>query len=394
MSRWRRLQKELMARAMRGEKLDVRERDVQAGRVHGTIYFKPQNSRSRGVLLVGGISGNRRSLSVLAQRLVEMGYFCLSIDLPSHYKNTSRFSVGEMSEEITQAIGIMRGSYGVRRVAVIGHSLGAIGALLSSAGYNRQIEERLHLLWNGIVEMAERKLPSSREDRVQLARKIDESYSEMKRLVLESLKSGIRSTSAVSCYVFLAPPKNMKKVFPGTRELKKMNRKTRDWLIRKLFHEPAEEQIYREGNPVGYRPADDGNPRWQFLTAPDSLEFIEYFSKVREAPDFLKLVEDLSKFRADGKVTLFQYYQRRYVLQKPKLFVYGSNDFLLLGVLAPLRKRDRKLEEFYESCGNAEIFHGKFNHLMTENPSQRLSALAVTNERVTEKIMNFVDGHM
>ena len=398
MSRWRKKQKELIDKAVKQEKSDVQQKDVHSGKVYGTVYFKPKAKYSKGVLLVGGISGNRHSLAPLAKKLTELGYFCFSIDLPSHYKNTNPLTVGELSEEITEAVRIMRDSYGVRRVAIVGHSLGAIGSLLSIAGYNNQIESRLHRVWNRIVELIELEctIIDRKTQNIAQFKKIHEQiellYVEMKQLILNSLKQGIRSTSIVTCYIFLAPPRNIKNVFPGAKLFRTVSQKLVIKLMTEFFHKPAVKQIYKENNPVDYAPDDKPQLQWQFFKTNDASEFFNYFLNVREVPDFLKLVENLSKFRAtDDKVTFFQYYQRRYLLEKPKLFIYGSNDFYLRA-FTPWSRRG--LEKFYENCGNAEVFRGNFSHVIVENPKQQAAAVSITNEAVIRKIMMFLSKNL
>ena len=87
MSRWSKIQKELIEKTIHGEKLGIIQENISSGRIHGTIYYKKGIRPSRGILLVHGFSGNRYGMGVLAERLAEYGFFCLSIDLPSHFLN-------------------------------------------------------------------------------------------------------------------------------------------------------------------------------------------------------------------------------------------------------------------------------------------------------------------
>ena len=394
MSRWNKIQNELIEKALKAENSSVQQRDIGTGKVYGTLYFKQGVNRSRGVLLAGGISGNRYGLGVLAQRLADLGYFCLSIDLPSHYKNPNNFTVGELSEEITEAIRLMRDSYGVKRIAVVGHSLGAIGFLFSSAGYNKLIERNLPIIWNQIVRLVETEsklIKRRNKNPKEISRNVEEIerlYVDLKRLVLNSLKNGIRSTSVVTSYVLMAPPKSMKSIFPMVKLMRTVSEKATAKLMKEFVHKPAVKQIYKEGNIVDYQPSSDKNLKWQFFKAHDTSEFFDYFLNVTEAPDFLKLIENLSRFRtSEGKVSFFKYYQKKYILSKPKLFIYGTRDFFLR-TFSPFGRRG--IERFYESCGNAEIFRGNFSHLIMEDPKQQLASVGVTNQAVTKKIIKFL----
>jgi len=53
-----------------------------------------------------------------------------------------------------------------------------------------------------------------------------------------------------------------------------------------------------------------------------------------------------------------------------------------------------KLETFYSSCGNAEIHHGVYSHLLMENPNQHVGFMAVKDNHVTELILRFLDNNM
>jgi hypothetical protein len=60
MDRWKTIQKQLMEKAVHGEKIDIIQEDISQNRIHGTIYYKKGITISKGILLVHGISGNRK----------------------------------------------------------------------------------------------------------------------------------------------------------------------------------------------------------------------------------------------------------------------------------------------------------------------------------------------
>jgi hypothetical protein len=103
--------------------------------------------------------------------------------------------------------------------------------------------------------------------------------------------------------------------------------------------------------------------------------------------DYLSLIETIVNFRnKDDKTGLFRYYLNKYILNTPKLFVYGNTDLLL----RPFFNR-KALEKHYESCGNAEIYHGNFSHFMNENPHEHIRFMAIKNAGVTERIVKFLN---
>ncbi len=398
MSRWRKIQRELIEKSIHGEKLDIIQENISNGRITGTYYYKKGTRPSRGILLVHGFSGNRYGMSVLAERLAELGFFCLSIDLPSHFLNITRFTLGELSETITEGVLLIKNHFNIGRMAVIGHSIGAVGALFSNAGYNVAIEKNIYSIWEKIrtIIVDEAKLIIKSKDRnkiMELSNKIDSLYTGLKQLILYSLKKGIQEHSNVTCYVFLAPPTNCKSVIPALSLLKKLKHRTAKIVFENMYHKPAVKQIYKEGNLSGYVPENKKEYiYWQFFKTKDSAGFLDYFLNMKEPIDFLTLVEQVIKLRhKDDMISFFEYYQKKYLLSKPKLFIYGTGDFYLKPFIPSVKRR---LENFYESCGNAEIHHGAFSHVMMNNPRQQLAAVAVKNDKVTEMIIRFLYKHM
>ena len=127
MNKWKNIQDVLIAKSIEKKTIHVIKRDISLNKIKGTVYYKEKTNYKRGILLVHGFSGNRYGLGVLAERLADYGFFCLSIDLPSHYKNKNEFTMGELSDTITQSILFIK-NQGISRVSVIGHSIGAVGA--------------------------------------------------------------------------------------------------------------------------------------------------------------------------------------------------------------------------------------------------------------------------
>ncbi|MBI2144637.1 hypothetical protein HYU17_05860 [Candidatus Woesearchaeota archaeon] len=398
MSQWRRIEKELIAAAIHGPKAHIMEKNVAAGLVHGTFYFRPDCNRNRGLVLVNGIGGNRYGLGTLAKRLAYYGFFCLSIDPPSHYLNPSHLSLGVYSETVTQAVIVMK-KEGVRRVGVIGYSMGAIAALFSMVGYTAEIENRIYRLWEQLIELIRRSaIASERGLPIQepILNELESVFVEIKQMVLYSLKKGIAENSSVSAYVFLELEGNAKQFIPGISCLRKLPFSWTKKLIEAVLHNPSVKVAYKEGNPLRYeeRKLEPNEARWLFLTTKQLPELLEYMSRMKEPKDFLKLVEDLSEFKNWGDAeSFFGYYQKKYIWNKPKLFVYGKLDAFLRPFLPGNRSR---LEKYYKSCGNAVIVQGDFNHMISDQHVGLLTitAEAATHEPTTELILRFLGNNM
>ncbi len=419
MSKWRQIQRELMNKAIRGEKLGITQQNIAVGRIYGTVYRKPNVNYSKAVLLVHCLSTNRYAFGVLAERLVEYGILCLSIDLPSHYLNPNTFTLGEVSETITAGVLLIKKGLGIQRVAVIAHSIAAIGALFSNAGYNKEIEITLYGLWEriarliaqqtAVVEGASLTSKQVTESRLQrLSLEIEEAYSQLKKVIFDSLAKGIREHSGVTCYIFLAAPLNLKNVIPGLRTFRVLPQQLRAVINSKPFKRMGEVLFLhhlsvwggkKEGGQAEYKkekePDYSGYFHLYFFKTKEAYEFLKYFLTMKEPADFFKLIQDIMRFKhRDDKVSFFEYYMKKYLLPKPKLFIYGKRDIFLRPFLFSNRER---LERFYNSWGepdNIKIYYGQFSHIMMPNPKQQTGFLTIKDEAVTEQIMMFLDKYL
>lgn len=402
MSKWRTIQTQLIDKAVSSKLIDIAETDISHGRIQGTVYCKKNSSPKKGVLLVHAIGSNRYMLGTLAIRLAQYGFFCLSIDLPSHFLNTNKFTLGEISETITDGVLLLKKEFGVQRIAVIGFSIGAVGAFFSNAGYNVQIENEVYGLWEQIVGLIEEEEKRSNKEGFDInrfnsiSRQIEGLYTRLKEVIFLSLKKGIQESSNVSCYIMLSLPLNCKNGLPpGLRTLRKLKAK---WLSKRViegFSYIATVRRYiNEGLPLKYMPQKAGPDEVSsfFFRTGEIFEFVDYISSMKEPIDFLNLVESIVKFRhKDGKINFFEFYLERYFKRVPKLFVYGRRDWILRAFFSSDRMR---LENFYKSCGNAEVKPGDFTHIIDKNPRKYLAFIQVTNTEVTKLIIKFLDKNM
>lgn len=392
------------------------QRDVASGRVYGTVYYKPGVSYKRAALLVHCFSTNRYALGVLAERLVEYGIICLSIDLPSHYLNPNQMTLGEISETITDGVLYIKGVFGTQRVAVIAHSVAAVGALFANAGYNNEIEHYFDAIWKRITKLSEehtavlessalssRQLTESRLSEISM--EFEKAYSNLKQLIYHSLVKGIKENFGVSCYIFLAAPLSVKKSYPGKLIFKNLPPK-----FKRIVNSPMAKRViellalhplavaggYKEGNPGKWVPKKE--PEYfhsYFFKTQDSYDFLKYFFTMKEPADFFELMVKIIKFaHKDDRVNFFEYYMRKYLLPKPKLFIYGIRDLFLRPFFGSNKER---LENFYREWGypdNVEIMQGSFAHVMDADPKKHGKFLAIGDIGVTERIMRFLDKNL
>lgn len=329
MSKWRLFQKKAIETAISSDKSKIMQEDVSRGKVYGTIYYKKGTNPKRGLLLVHGIAGNRFGLGEFAKILANYGFFVLSIDLPSHFLNPNALSLGEASEAITEGVLLLK-SYGMSRIAVIGHSLGAISALFSNAGYNKEIENHIYRLWEYMVELTEKEARIIRDGRLHISqleiihREIESTYTKLKQLIFYSIKKGVQENSGVVCYVFLAPPINPQGAFPGMLLMRKLKRKWVKIIIEQLLHKPLVSLIHKEGNIVKFSPEKDPDYiSWSFLKTKEIYELLTYLADMKRPIDFLTLVEAIIKFRhKDGFTNFFEYYQKKFAVKTEVICIW------------------------------------------------------------------------
>ncbi len=389
MGRWREIRKELNEKIKRGEKFDIKIKDISTGRIHGTIYSK-DNKMRKAVLVVHGTSGNRYGLGVLSERLAEAGYFCLNVDLPSHYQNPDPYTIGHICEMIHEGIHLLKSTYGFGQVAVIGHSVGSTAAVFSAGGYNTRLENSLYNHFERINSLAE-KLEKS-EDKKRLIQAIEGEYNQMKSEIVSSMKYVISNGLVPYCYILLAPVLKVKGGLPALGLIRRLPKRAIKFIVETMLHKPALKQIEKEGNPVHFKPEEDPDyVNWQFLKTKDAHSLLEYLAHMKELPDYLKLIEEMIKFRKkDGRIVFFQYYYDKYIKYKPKLVIYGARDLYIKPFL-PFAKT--RIDKVYHAFGNTRVSYGNFSHIMVENPKQQFGALAVRNAGVTEEIISFLDNH-
>lgn len=382
----------------------IAEEEIQSGLVYGTAYVRKEGHIGKGILLIHGQSGNRYGLSLLANQLAVSGYFCLSIDLPSHYKNPNPLRVSVVSETILEAVALLQQRYGLQHIGIVGHSLGAVGALFASAGYTAALEESLYTIGDDLCTLLEEEnnmlssnsesLHTDNDARIsELHENIDKTYQSLKELIFNAMKNGLTMRMNVRCYVLLAPPRNIKSAYPGLAILRRLNRKWIKKIAEQAIHKPAVKFIEKEGNLVKYDPEEDpAYVNMQFFKTKEVYEFLEYIMAVKEPVDFLSLLEYITNLkRKEDKTNLIQYYYEKYIGGTPKLFIYGRYDMLLRPFL-PFEKG--RLEKMYRSCGNAEIYYGSFSHVMVEKPRQQLASVAVRNDAVLNRVTKHLDRYL
>lgn len=373
---------------------------VAAGMVHGKFIFSRKVQHKRAVLFAHGITSNRNALTILMRRLVLSGCYCLAIDLPAHNENISPFSLGNISEAITEGVALLKQQSGIPKVAVISHSIGAMGALFSSMGYNSDVEKDLYMYWEMLERLLaakERELEGKVPDNGTLQfleTQVSYAYEKIRRLIFSAIRHKIELNADVSCYIFLALPHNLAAI----RTAAVLNRIPKIRVLLKLLMRQWGKSSWKtveKERTQGLYPAPLGNKGPNTVDVVslrmDVYEFFSYMAQMKEPADFLKIMEALTQLRdKDEEDIKLKGWYNLLLKNKPKLFVYGDNDFFLTSWFPSFRAR---LEKYYRACGNAKIIFGSFSHVFEQDRKNRMITTPGTNVRVLNEIMAFLNAY-
>ena len=388
--------------------------EIDIGNIKGTIFKIGQGHRN-GIVLTHGISSSRYNLLNLADVLSRLGYFVLAIDLPKHNLSQEMdLTMGSIAELIRDSVIYLRKVRGLKNVAVIGHSLGSVGTLLASVGYTSKVERDIYVLWERIRQSIEKYEKYSKaygrlrpgvenmtlqdlardEGFMNFLNEIAAYYKTIKEIILESLKSRDQLSPFyfVDCCVLLSMPAESKDAYIGASLLKRLPDKWIKKVWETIFHNPQVKLVMKEGNIFNYVDDKTNATKWWYLRIENPIEFISYFTSLKEPGDFISLIKILSNFsHKGGKTSFIDYYSKKYILTTPKLFIYGKWDLLLRPFMPGSRK---KLEETYRAYGNVSILQGNYGHILVEKPFQQGGTVVGTNDIVLQNIIIFLNKNM
>jgi len=395
----------------------IEEVQVRSGLIAGLHFQRRDRHYYRGVVLVHNLTGTSERLRILAKRLAVYGFSVLAIDLPEHGMNDNRYSMGLASETILEAVEYLKTQFGVQKIAVIGHSLGAHAALFASFGYSRAIEIQLWELskslsnlleekWKviGRLKRQERHLLNNPEGLLKFERLVDAEikhihegldthYADLKNLIYGALQNVYKQHASIACFVFLSMPKTLFKNPPGLGTLALIGHRPFKFMVERLSRsEFDDDQQFQH------------HAKWGSIHTDDLRQFVLYFVHMHTPEDYLKVIEHIAEFRrGDPLYKIFRDYLE-VIRNRPKLAMYGSTKLIggdwiarPLMSLKLLTPTIRSLEHWYKCFGNVEIYHGNFSHsIISEDEADAATQTnnQVVNRAITEKIIRFLHGHM
>ena len=86
-----------------------------------------------GVLLLHGLTGSPAEMRLLGESLAEAGFTVLAVRLPGHGtipEDLERMTAGDWLSAAMDGYAVLASDARVRRIAVVGHSMGALLALM------------------------------------------------------------------------------------------------------------------------------------------------------------------------------------------------------------------------------------------------------------------------
>lgn len=100
--------------------------------------FKPLTKTDSAVVVCHGFSGFKEAFKITGRYLSLKGFIFLAFDFTGNGESDGFLTDGTISQEVSDvgsAINFLKKKYGVRKIAVVGHSMGATVALLAASKY-------------------------------------------------------------------------------------------------------------------------------------------------------------------------------------------------------------------------------------------------------------------
>lgn len=114
------------------------------GKIRGDIFIKdPNNISEKAVLITPGFLTYRQLYYNLASFLAEDGYTVLVHDIPSQGESRGKYGFEEGSENVLRLILYLKKQYKIKKVGLIGHSLGGVISLFALMNYDTAVDKKV-----------------------------------------------------------------------------------------------------------------------------------------------------------------------------------------------------------------------------------------------------------
>lgn len=261
------------------------------------IYNQNKPKPNRAVILMHGVFQSKETLLTFGKKLASLDFWVYSIDMTSHGESREKINLGRNCEYIQIAVRWFRLN-GIKNVGVIGHSLGAVTTLFALCGYNVKVENEFYTLVTKImqrlkiiIETINKNVVSEHDRAIHEAIKLSEEYKDLKKLVVNAMRSVYEGQSKINVAVLLAAPLTVQFVFPplAAKILKRLPKQVH-WLagksINKLFNRWSTQQEGKD-TPV-YKPlAKKGEVQVMSAVYSDIYHTYNYAQTVKNPYDFI-----------------------------------------------------------------------------------------------------------
>lgn len=337
------------------------------------IYLEdPKRIPNKAVIVLHGFLGDRGAMDLLCSRIAHQGYMACSFELPGHYlkehmKPEDEFRVGLTCEYIYHAVEFVRKRYNVKRVAVIGHSIGAVASLFSLGYYNREIEDKIYGLFDSYSSILE-KLRSDKSN--PLIDELESLYIQIKSLIFNALRWTRFEVGRIDAVIAISPPRKFQVDFSPSmaRTILKFKR----LLGTRQKHPKTGKFAYKLGSFRTY----------------EIEKFVEYVINVKNPLDYMNLIEFFSNLAERGRMNLIKYYRIKYILDTPKLLLYGKYLDIMNRLIFPTQFRE--YEGVYSSW-NMDIKSYPFKGHWLCHGFGALKGKAATSSKVVTDIIKFLE---
>ena len=435
--------------------------------VTGTLYIKKNTNPSKGIVFLHGMWGTREDLDFFLKRLADQNYCVYAINLPAHGEDINDFNIALASEYISIAVKFLR-SVGMRRVCVIGYSIGAVASIFAACGYNRRLERDIYVLFERCKDVAEKivELEKKREvsdvvghiraymreksERIRselrewikgeigsledYQRQFEETFKELKRVILEALKQQRFSNQRIDSMVLIGIPLGIQDAMSipapvfkivSTRVLKRildlLNKSVRKFLEQEgllgRYSGPNRELIesdFLSGEQL----------QWLFLRIRDINKLADYTSEIKNPRDYLGMINFFSRielekyeekereyieeskkaftrmeYRAEAYIqelkesppilSFIRRYKRDIIDNVPKLIVHGCWDQFSRPFL---RWRRKSIAQYYNSLGRVIVVkYERMMHLFDAEGFRLGGHHPLSYPRMAKDIVNFLN---
>jgi len=415
---------------------------VRIGTMRVLEISKKEGRIKGGVVIIPGIFLSIEHFRLLAMRLATRNHYVLLLDLPGHSMAYGEFNIGIMVERIYSAISYMR-NFVTDKIAIVGHSMGGIGAMFAAAGYSYETEKTIDELFGRLSSsFAELEKYSDSEKKLidelkknpailaNCYKELDHGFREFASdfdKIRETIENAIKRNPVqrlgsdrivkIDAIVSLSAPDNIQRAMPPTKVFRKLGFKKTRFLVNLLFNKPVsmgkspisfkprrppfwygpQKSVPRE-KLVLYNPSsgpiipDDehGDLGQLRIRARSFNKLMDYVESVQNPEDYMKL---LLLFSEDGSSQVIHDFVDGYVKKIPKLFIYGGQDNLL----RPMDKGNKeRINSVYKLMGNTRIkFFANLDHYLVGIPDVKTSGMqGITAIPVVEEIVRFLDQRL